>query len=181
MNCERFERWLDSGTPDSDAAAARMHARDCESCAAALEAWLELDVALDVVAAAPAGFTDRVMARVAESPQPLAGAARLPVAASLPPSPFPWWVSAMMQPAAVLAAVAAALLAGFGEPMLRGVFAAQGWAAQALAGHAPAALDPVAARVVALALLPSVAWMSWRIYRWSEGLAARGAWRNSQA
>src|SRR5262245_2618681 len=97
MNCAAFERWLDEGAPQDLAAAAQAHASQCARCAAAERAARSLELALSATATpAPAGFTERVMARVG-------GRAQAP--ALLPA--LPWWIRAAMEPATVLAMLAA--------------------------------------------------------------------------
>ncbi len=175
MTCASFDRWLDDGRPEIEAASASAHARDCVRCARALDAMLELEAALEVTAPAPPGFTDRVMARVAAVAQERpATAARSPLAgAPLLDSPFAWWVRIAMEPAVVLAAVLAAAVVAFGPSLVRGAGEVGAWLAAAVA-RAPR-LDGPAWPIVAIGLLPVIACASWVIYRWSESLVAKGA------
>lgn len=177
MNCARFDRWLDGGRAADAEAEARTHARGCARCAAAREASLELEVALGAAPPAPAGFADRVMARVADTPQGAAAAALAPapVRALLDLPALPWWVRAAIEPGALLAAAASALLLGWGGPLFHRASLASGWISQALA-HAPAMpapteMDPRVMWVVTLAFAPAVAWASLRFYAWGRRLA----------
>ena len=174
MNCAAFERWLDDGGPEAGALEARAHARTCARCARALDAMLEVEAALANTPAAPPGFTDRVMARVAVTPQaaPAPRAVAGGLAGPLLPSAFPWWVRIAMEPAVLLAAVLAALFVRFSAPILSGASRVQAWLAHAqVPGHA--VLD--APWTAGLFLLPALAWASWQAYRWSESLASKGA------
>lgn len=176
MTCEAFDRWLDDGAPETGAAEARAHARTCARCARALDAMLEVEAALASTPVAPHGFTDRVMARVAITPQKTAApqVAAGALAAPLLPPAFPWWVRIAMEPAVLLAAVLAALFVRFGAPILAGASRMEAWLAHVQAPvtfHAP--VD--APWTAALFLLPALAWASWQIYRWSEALASKGA------
>jgi len=160
---------------------ARSHARDCAHCAAALEAALELEAAMASAPAAPHGFTDRVMARVAETPQLSAREARHFGVTSLPiPAPvLPWWVRAMQQPATLLAAALAAVLVGWGDALFRGSNSAAAGFATFLAtasAQVPAAsllADPRVALAMAIALTPSLLWASRRLYAWGLSLSLR--------
>jgi hypothetical protein len=103
MDCGTFERWLDQGMPAEDAAAARRHAADCRRCAVSLAEYDAIEALLAAPAAhAPAGFSERVMARISTGPLPVPVA---PVAGTVA-----WWLRAAMDPAAVLALALAALL-----------------------------------------------------------------------
>ena len=174
MTCVAFDRWLDDGALETGASEARAHAHTCDRCARALDAMLEVEAALANTAPAPHGFTDRVMARVAvtpqENPAPAVGSGAL--AAPLLPPAFPWWVRIAMEPSVLLAAVLAALFVRFGAPIVSGASRVEAWLAQVPATfHAPFAAPWTAA----LFLLPALAWASWQIYRWSEALASKGA------
>ena len=174
MTCESFDRWLDEGALESAAAEARAHARTCDRCARAIDAMLEVEAALANTPAAPQGFTDRVMARVAVTPQEAAAprpASGIP-AGPLVPSAFPWWVQIAMEPAVLLAAVLAAAFVRFGGPILTGALRAQVWLAHAGAST-HAAID--APWTATLFLLPAIGGASWLIYRWSASVASRGA------
>lgn len=174
MTCDAFDRWLDDGAGEAGAAEARAHARTCVRCARALDAMLEVEAALANAPAAPRGFTDRVMARVAATPQetavPRATAGALAVPFLAPA--FPWWVRIAMEPAVLLAAVLAALFVRFGAPILAGVTRLEAWLAHA---QVPAHVPVDAPWTAALFLLPALAWASWQIYRWTAALTSRGA------
>jgi hypothetical protein len=179
MDCGRVARWLDDGLPAADPAAAeaRAHAASCPRCAAALAAAEELDAALARAAlAAPAGFSARVMERVAR-----AGTARLAAASDL--DEMSWWVRAAAEPAAALALALAALVLWQRAPLAH--FAAA--ALQAMGDPAVAAAarrlleprllldlgafsDPLVLGGVALALLPLAWWAGLALYHWSGDL-----------
>ena len=98
MDCDAFERWLDEGEPQDGADVAHAHAAECLRCATTWRASQSLEHALAATpASAPAGFTERVMARVGK------GRVRVPI--TLPA--LPWWVRAAMEPATVLAMLVA--------------------------------------------------------------------------
>ena len=121
MTCRDLERWLDDGGAPERYVEAMAHARICAHCSAALGNLDELETLLAAPSApTPAGFTARVMARVALTPQVRA---RIPVTELLPFfQTVPWWVRLALEPASLLSAVilirstarrlAAALLAG---------------------------------------------------------------------
>lgn len=195
MDCVAFDRWLDAGMPRNEAAA--RHAESCARCAASLaamreiDAWLESDAdAAAVPPAAPAGFTDVVMRRVAELSLPLPERLGLTFAADV----FPWWVSALRHPATILAATLAAIVwwgrARMVESGFAAVAAAHTWwlktaAAASANGEVGAALgrsaaetaaalavftDPYVAAGLALALGPLLVYLVIRLERWSEQL-----------
>jgi hypothetical protein len=178
MNCRLFGDWLDAGCPERDAADARRHARECDPCAAALGVALELEAAMIAAPAAPAGFTDRVMARVAETPQMSRSAfsAAAPVLPVLAPA-LPWWVRAAMEPAVLLAAVLAAVLVGWGSELARGANTAVVWLAGAVtsgvsqSAWAPLVDDPRVLIAMVIALTPSLLWTSRRLYALGNKLA----------
>jgi hypothetical protein len=115
VNCHDVDRWLDEGSPEAERAAMMLHVRICARCAAAAAAEEELEMALAAAPAAPTGFTDRVMARVAGVSQ-----VRIPVLEVLPLlRAFPWWVRLALEPAALLAAVLAAALVWQGNTLFR--------------------------------------------------------------
>lgn len=121
MDCRDFERWLDEGRPAGDSVAARdaaAHAAACPTCAGALRDMDEWESALSQrFTVAPDGFTDRVMTRLPERAES--------EALSVPEdreSPWPWWLQALLEPAALLGlllgmlyAVAAPTLMGTGR------------------------------------------------------------------
>jgi hypothetical protein len=188
-HCDAFERWLDAGLPAAGAAEARAHAAACPRCAPALEAALEVERFLaEETAHAPAGFTARVMERVA--------AAGRAGALDFTPAPLAWWLRAGAEPATALALALAALLTWQHE-RLPALFAAgllrlAGWITQGLA-QLPSLTRPLTPLVLpyasawvsqpvfvwglALALLPGVLWTSGVLYRWSAHAAALPARR----
>jgi hypothetical protein len=161
LNCLAFERLLDEGAPDALPAAAMAQADGCPSCARSLARAHALEEALarhfgPVIggpgdAPVPAGFADRVMARVA-------GAEARGVRWLALPEALPWWVRAAAEPGVALASVVAALVLWRGDALLA---IASRWAGSgdtALAGISALAegsgLGP-AARALAHALVPS--------------------------
>lgn len=181
-DCARFARWLDGGMPTAEAAAHEAHAAGCAACAAALADARALDRALErALAAAPEGFADRVMTR-------LAGARRTRLAAWIEPDALPWWVRAFADPAAVLALMLAAL-ALWQYPLLARL-AGSAW--RVLSGPAVSGLvrlpglpqdlprlavltDPYVLAGLALAGLPLAWWAGLAVYRWSGDTTSPGA------
>jgi len=181
-DCARFAGWLDDGMPADGATAHETHAAGCAACATALAEARALDRALErALAAAPDGFADRVMQRVAR-----ARAARL--VAWIEPDALPWWVRALMEPAAILATTLAALVL-WQYPLLVRV-ATSGW--QLLSGPAVSSLlrlpggpvelprlaafaDPYVLAGLALAGLPIAWWAGLAVYRWSGDMTPPGA------
>ncbi len=173
-DCARFARWLDDGMPSDAAPAHEAHAAACAACAAALADARSLDLAFErALAAAPEGFADRVMARVA-------GARRARPAAWIEPDALPWWVRAFADPAAVLALMLAAL-ALWQYPLLARL-AGSAW--RVLSGPAVSGLvrlpglpqdlprlavftDPYVLAGLALAGLPLAWWAGLAMYRWT--------------
>lgn len=183
-DCERFERWLDEGMPESTpAGSGRMavvpaeavaHAAACARCGTALAAARELDTALArACAAAPAGFAERVMERVARARE-----ARLAVLAES--DAMPWWVRAAAEPAAAIALALAALVLWQRAALSR--FSAS--ALQALGDPAVAAFvrrlaeprfaldlslfaNPLVLAGVMFAMLPLAWWAGLVVYHWS--------------
>lgn len=180
MRCEAVDRWLDDGRPEGLAVDAEAHARTCARCGAALEASLGLDALFSVPAPrAPQGFTDRVMARVAQartSPEPARAAPDDAPA-------LPWWVEMMGEPAAALALGVAAVTAlqapawvRSGPAVVSGAAVwVSGWG-DALAIQIRAALGPTQIDALALGLLPLLLLLSLPLYRWAQRLmlAPRG-------
>ncbi|MEQ1834139.1 MAG: hypothetical protein ABL977_13885 [Candidatus Eisenbacteria bacterium] len=126
MNCLEFERLLDTGALDALPAEARAHADECAHCARSLvraqtiERQLMLAFSPEQGApvtlraagdALPAGFTARVMARVA------LGEAR-GVRAFGYHDALPWWVRVASEPSVVLAAGLSALLVWKGDALI---------------------------------------------------------------
>ena len=187
--CDRFERWLDAGASAGGEAEARSHARECRRCDDAWRAMHALDALLaETAVPAPAGFTDAVMRRVAASPRVswtwLQGFE----------DPLPWWVRAAMQPSAVMAAFAAALLVWKWSEILevtrdlaRAAAIGTGGGAAAVVTHILAAVGSAFGSVAAtwlgqdtafqiglgLALLPALLLASAQLADWGERL---GTW-----
>ena len=121
VHCLAFERLLDEGEPLRLPATALEHARTCEHCARALARARSLEMALErhfapesAADTVPAGFTDRVMARV------LRGEARGVRWLALPDA-LPWWTRATADPAVVLAFGVAALILWRGDGLIAAV------------------------------------------------------------
>lgn len=166
MNCRDFEHWLDEGGPGAGAAEAASHAASCVSCARAQRAADSLESLLAAPPApAPAGFTDRVMARVRP-------AAPLSVAPFSPP--MPWWIRAAGDPVTVLALGLAAAVAWGWD----GLWAVAAAARSALAGVGPPAalpdLAPSTALGLQLAMATLLALLAPGLHRMAARLAARG-------
>lgn len=145
--------------------------------------WAELEGALEAPPPpAPAMFTERVMARVAVTPQRSAqGATGWMNAPALE-----WWVQAAADPAVALALLLAALLLWRPEFLVPAFEAGAAWLRGGLAAAAaPLSLDALQhvlplgafahalpqgpfALALTLALLPGVAWGSWRLFLWYE-------------
>lgn len=127
MDCLAFERLLDDGAPHRLSAPALAHARECARCERSLARARSLERALErhftsvpaPADAVPAGFTDRVLARVER------GEARGVHGLALPEA-LPWWVRAAADPAVLLAFAVAALIVWRGEQIL---LAARTWRA----------------------------------------------------
>ena len=183
MNCLAFERFLDEGAPDQLLAEALAHVRECEACARSLARARSLERALEAHFSSepevPAGFADRVMARVER------GEARGVRWLALP-SALPWWTRAAFEPGVVLALATVALFVWRGDRWLAGaqaawntLSAAPGWAHNGLlaVGFGPLAdllsraiasvgAAPVSVQIgVALGVAPllgAIAWLAWR-------------------
>lgn len=184
--CAEFERWLDEGCPASSDRVAREHSAECERCAARLSVALELDAALEAAPApAPAALTERVMARIAALRPHAAG----PTARSQTPAgalggfatpALEWWVRAAADPASALALALSALLLWRAETLVSLARVASAWLTSLLQAaptqtiaHPLAALERftphgVVALALALAMMPALAWGSWRLYLWAE-------------
>lgn len=170
MRCDAFERWLDEGMPEADAAEALAHARDCARCAAALSAAESVEAALRMRPPdAPAGFTAGVMARLtAEAARPAPA-----------PRRAPWWLEIAAEPAVWVGlglipavAAAAAITAGFGRAAAGVVeAAASAWVAASslwatrLPSFLPP-LDPTSRVAIAAALALPVLWFLYRAPIW---------------
>jgi hypothetical protein len=137
--------------------------------------WGEIERALMAPPpAAPAAFTDRVMARIAQERR-----AQVFVHADgwYRPPALSWWIRAAADPAIALALVLAALVLWRAQTLGALVQALVAWLASSisavaaplgLAALAHAMPHGVAALAVTLALLPAVAWGSWRLCLWFE-------------
>jgi hypothetical protein len=173
-DCARFARWLDDGSPAAGTSAHEAHAAGCPACAAALAAARALDRALErALAAAPDGFAERVMARVAR-------ARRTRLASWAEPEALPWWARTLTEPATMLATTLAALVLWQYPLLARGATSA--W--RLLTGPAVSGLlrlpgmptelpgltafaDPYVMAGLALAGLPLAWWVGLAVYRWS--------------
>jgi len=186
MDCDRFQRWLDDGMPEAGlapgdgAGPALAHAAGCRRCGAALAAERELDAILARPAcAAPVGFADRVMERVAR-----ARSAR--IAALVEADAMPWWVRAAAEPVAAIALALAALVLWQRDAITR--FSA--WALQMLGHpavvHALRAVEqprisldlsllthPFVLTGFTLAMLPLAWWAGLAVYHWSGDSSLR--------
>lgn len=119
--------------PHASAAAFVDHAESCPTCGRAYAAELALEGALSrPPAMAPAGFADRVLARIDR-----------PRLAPIPASTTPWWLRALIEPSGLLALLLIAVMAT-GWEMLWSVLGAAAIAlAQLTDGTVAAALDAV--------------------------------------
>jgi anti-sigma factor RsiW len=96
VNCRAFEAWLDAGRPAAASEEAARHAKSCPDCAAAAETEDALSSTLRTSFASPdAGFTDRVLLRVAQL------APEEPRLSVDPDLVVPWWVQILREPAAI--------------------------------------------------------------------------------
>jgi hypothetical protein len=167
MECERFERWLDQGRPESEAPAASAHAATCPRCAAALDAALEIDALLATAPpAAPPALTETVMARVS-----LIAGARRPAWRPEPPA-LDWWVRAAAEPGVALAFALAALIAWRGAALLALATRGAAWVASALGGlaAAPVGFGPATRNALEITLMLVVPWASLLLFVWAESL-----------
>ena len=182
MNCHDVDRWLDAGSPEAERAAITLHVRICARCAVALAAAEALEMALAAMPpAAPDGFTDRVMARVAEGARVRVG---IPVMEVLPLlRTFPWWVRLAFEPASLLAALLASVLVWQGDALFAlataGAVQLGTWLASATAIPAPAGstgplatllLQPTILTCVVIGAAPLAWMMSQVLYGWSATL-----------
>jgi hypothetical protein len=108
MSCGAFTHWLDEGMPEEGRASARAHAAGCAACRRALEAAERVEALLASPApAAPGGFADRVLARIAAEPRARPLAAPRPAARRLP-----WWSWIGAEPALPVALAIGSVLLG---------------------------------------------------------------------
>jgi hypothetical protein len=142
VTCGAFERWLDEGADDDRAPAMRAHAAVCARCGEMLAGMDAIDRWLAEPPPAPTGFTDVVMNRIArlEHVRPAAWT-------RAPADALPWWAAILLQPAVVLAAVAAGLLIWRGDVLLRLALAGASWLSVAIPAASGHALDQLAALV----------------------------------
>jgi len=131
VTCHELERWLDEGMPPTSAAAFVDHAKTCPACGRAYAAALALEGALSLPPAmAPAGFADRVLARIGH-----------PRLAPVPVSSTPWWLRALIEPSGLLALLLIAVMATGWEVMWSVLGAAAIALAQITNGTVAAAVD----------------------------------------
>jgi hypothetical protein len=124
-----FVRWLDRGRPEGRAPAALAHAAGCATCARRWAAEKTLDRLLaEALPLAPAGFSDRLMARLPER-------RALPV---LLGGETPWWLRAAADPAAVLALALLGLLTWLGGALWQAGSGSGPWLTELLARAARA-------------------------------------------
>jgi hypothetical protein len=178
MSCEAFERRLDEEGPESASAAFPGHVAQCARCRAAWIAARGVEAVLSAVPPpAPPGFTDRVLARMAQADEMRARAKGISAGA------LPWWVRAAAQPATLLAALLGALVAWRPDALLSfGVAAAEAMTARwaqglgvevllrSLLGPEVAApfADPAFRLGLALGLVPLVMMGSRVLFQWLE-------------
>ena len=117
MNCAAVERWLNEGMPARGLATARAHAAGCPLCAPRLAAAVRAESILAETARgtppAPAGFADRVLARIgAEAPLRPPAVARTAPAAMRIPRGAAWWIRAGADPAIAVAIAVATVFLG---------------------------------------------------------------------
>ena len=172
MTCETFIRWLDDGRPEADRVAALAHGGSCASCAEQLAAAEAIDTLLVGAPAAPRGFADRIMARVAVTPQERPSVLAID---NFPLAPaIPWWARVALEPVCVLAVVLGAVLLWRGSVLTAAVtvemakFAA--WAVVAPGTLANGWLPPTMLTAATFALAPLVFLGSQQLYRWSATL-----------
>jgi hypothetical protein len=119
MNCGAVEHWLNEGMPGRGAATARAHAARCPLCGPRLAAAERVEALLAAAARgtppAPAGFADRVLARIEvdsarQAPAGGRGAATHPV--PRPAHPLAWWIRAGADPAIPIAIAFASVFLG---------------------------------------------------------------------
>jgi len=179
--CAEFDRWLDDDRPATGEASARAHAARCARCASRLAAQAEIDrlLASPPLAAAGAGFADRVMHRIAGAAEPAAERG------------LPWWLRLAAEPALTLAIALAVATAGTRGWIWAGSLAiARGadqlWqragtlavtSATRTGGASLGALwrsqpwvagDALAVTGALLALAPALLVGSWTLFRWLE-------------
>lgn len=182
MTCRDLERWLDDGGAPERYVEAMAHARICARCTATLGGVDELERLLERASlGTPAGFTERVMAKVALTRQ---APARIPVMELLPFfQTVPWWVRVALEPASLLSLLLASALVWRGDALfgLASGGAAQlaAWIARTLPIAVPSPdpgavgallLQPTVAAGFALAVVPLVVMASRALYHWSAAI-----------
>ena len=189
MNCERFERLLDANGPGDLPADAFAHSNACARCSRALAAARSIDVAFVDSSAvrAPAGFTERVLARVRMQAAPIPMRAIPRVAA--PFDPLPAWIRFIAEPTSAGALVVAAMVVWQAPRLLELGRAIASTLAARAAGDAVTvpglwlSMTQVATTndavrlalvVTGCSLAPLVAFS---LYRWSERLTTGGTRR----
>ncbi len=187
MTCGELERWLDDGGAPERYVEAMAHARICAHCSAALGAVDELETLLATrTTPAPAGFSARVMARVAMTPQ---ARAHIPVTELLPYfQTVPWWVRLALEPASLLAMLLASVLVWRGDALFAlassGAVQLAAWLARTMPDPLPVTspsvdpgappvlwLQPVVLTCIALGAAPLALMGSRVLYQWSATLA----------
>ena len=174
MNCGAVERWLNEGMPGTGAATARAHAAHCPLCGPRLAAAERVEALLATAArgtpAAPAGFADRVLARVeSDSARRASAPAGVRAAAAHtvphPAHPLAWWIRAGADPAIPIAIAFASVFVGFAQAAgalarrpIASPLPALDWSAVSGAlGDSPFAQTAVTLSVLGLVLLGSYA------------------------
>ena len=184
MTCRELERWLDDGGAPERYLEAMAHARICAHCSATLAGVDEMeDLLARPAVVTPADLTERIMAKVAVTPQV---PARIPVMEVLPFfQTVPWWVRIAVEPASLLALLLAAALVWRGDTLFAlatgGAATLASWIARALSAPLPSPdpavgnfiLNPNVLTAIALGVAPLAFMASRAIYRWSAQMAGR--------
>jgi hypothetical protein len=174
MNCEAFTHWLDEGMPEEGRTSARAHAAGCAACRRALEAAGRMEALLAGPApAAPAGFADRVLARIAAEPGARPHVVTRPAARRLP-----WWSWIGAEPALPVALAIGSVLLGLVRAVsvlatlpIRVPLPAIDWSGVRGALSGP----PLQVAVVSAALLTPVIVLSLGIYFSIQGMVRPGS------
>ncbi len=192
FDCTQFQRWLDDGAlaaGGDSAMSAGTHLAACAECAALLSADHSVVRLFTTsnsasLAAVPADFAARVMARVALTPQLDPVAATMdPALARLSADPLPWWIRAVARPEGAVACAIAGLAILFSPQLFGLARVAPQWSSAALGTLTLLVspwLAPILSRLeanplvglgVGLALLPLLALLTWALYRLGVQLA----------